>query len=281
MNNACPNCGAVYAVTARDIGRKLKCKKCSSALIVTDAGLVLDGPVAAAPQSTARPVAMDIDDEDAGEGEEVVIVSKGKKGKSRQGRGGSGLGELLAKVGGISTMLFAFGVFLVIWFTFMPKIGEAAALRAEALTQKLDAEAEAKAKDKLPKGKTEMTLSEDERKKYMDDVKKILEDYGPQLREAESDARVARISMVRSLWYDRYGLMFGFIFVAFGCIGYLRTDQPLIMRIVAAVILGVMMIIVFGTFGGCSIREEKTPSVPATTPSKMGGGVGKAGPGGF
>src|SRR5580692_8446560 len=113
MNNACPNCGAVYAVTARDIGRKLKCKKCSSALIVTDAGLVLDGPVAAAPQSTARPVAMDIDDEDAGEGEEVVIVSKGKKGKSRQGRGGSGLGELLAKVGGISTMLFAFGVFLV------------------------------------------------------------------------------------------------------------------------------------------------------------------------
>src|ERR1700688_316407 len=103
MNNACPSCGAVYAVTGRDIGRKLKCKKCSSALIVTDAGLVLDGPVASAPQSTSRPVAVDMEDEDADEAEEVVIVSKGKKGKSRQGRGGPGLGELLGKVGGIPT----------------------------------------------------------------------------------------------------------------------------------------------------------------------------------
>ena len=38
MNNACPSCGAVYAVTAKDIGRKIKCKKCSSALRVDDTG---------------------------------------------------------------------------------------------------------------------------------------------------------------------------------------------------------------------------------------------------
>jgi hypothetical protein len=156
-------------------------------------------------------------------------------------------------------------------------------LRAEALAQKLDAEAEAKAKDKLPKGKNELSMSEDERKKYFEDMKKILEDYGPQMKEAESDAKLARINSVRSLWYDRYGLMFGFIFVSFGCIGYLRSEQPLIMKIVAGVILGVMMIVVFGTFGGCSMREEKTPSLPASSSgTKMGGGMNKGGgPGAF
>ena len=42
MNNNCPSCGALYNVASKDIGRRLKCKKCNSALTVTDAGLEMD-----------------------------------------------------------------------------------------------------------------------------------------------------------------------------------------------------------------------------------------------
>ena len=55
MNSACPTCGAVYAVTPKDVGRKLKCKKCKTALAVTDAGLVVDTPSASAPAIVATP----------------------------------------------------------------------------------------------------------------------------------------------------------------------------------------------------------------------------------
>ena len=54
MNSACPTCGAVYAVTPKDVGRKLKCKKCHTALAVTDAGLVVDTPSASAPAIGSR-----------------------------------------------------------------------------------------------------------------------------------------------------------------------------------------------------------------------------------
>ncbi len=262
MNNSCPDCGAVYAVAAKDIGRKLKCKKCGAALLVTDAGLVLDEPVAAAPAAI---------DDDLDADDEVVVVAKGKKGKKDRVRGaGPGFGEMLAKIGGVPTILFSIGVLLVIWFTFMPKIGEAATERARAMSLKLLAEQSARMNEKLPKGKTELTMSDDERKKYLEDAKKIQEEYAPKMKEAEEDARMTQINNVRSLWFDRYGSMFGFILVAFGCIAYLRTEQPLVMRIVAAVILTFMMIVVFSSFGGCG--GDRTPSLPS-----MGGGGGLEG----
>ena len=79
MNNACPSCGAVYAVTAKDVGRKIKCKKCSSALRVDDDGLVMDGP-AAARLPAATPVAAEVANEfDTGDEGLVSVKKKGRK----------------------------------------------------------------------------------------------------------------------------------------------------------------------------------------------------------
>ena len=50
MNNACPECGAVYAVAEKDIGRRIACKKCHSALVVADEGLVLDEAASSSPR---------------------------------------------------------------------------------------------------------------------------------------------------------------------------------------------------------------------------------------
>ncbi len=62
-------------------------------------------------------------DDDAGD---EIVSPKSKKAKKYSGPSGPGVGEMLTKVGGIPTILFALGTFLVIWFTFMTPIGEAA-----------------------------------------------------------------------------------------------------------------------------------------------------------
>lgn len=259
MNNACPTCGAVYAVTAKDVGRKLKCKKCSTALAVTDAGLVVDGSAPVMPAAV-------VDDFDTG-GDEVVST-RGKKAKKFSGPKGPGLGERIAQIGGIPTILFGIGTFLVIWFTFMEPIGQAAITRAQANVGKLENERQAELKKLLPKGKkSELELEGDERKTYDDKAKKIREDYEKRIEDARESASTTEVDNTRSIWFDKYGQLFGFIFLAFGCIGYLRTEQPLVIRIVAAVVLGLMLLMIFSlAVGGCGGSGPRLP-VP------RGGGI--------
>jgi predicted Zn finger-like uncharacterized protein len=280
MNNTCPSCGALYAVTGKDIGRKLKCKKCGSALTVTVAGLEMEEPVEAVAEVTDENV------EEAGSGE--VLVVKGKKGKkdkfsSRQGGRGVDIGEQLAKVGGLSTILFGFGVFLVIFFTFMTKIGEAGTDRAYAQVQKLELEKESK-KIALSKGKT--LSKKEEMDKLMEDQRKIDTDYSSKLADALEDASTTEVNNRRGVWSDRWGTMFGFIFMAFGCIGYLRGQEPLTLRIVAGVILSLMMIIVLIVFTTSSVDKSSQRSSSSSMPGKSGfggpgGGMDKVGPGGI
>jgi hypothetical protein len=255
MNSACPTCGAVYAVTPKDVGRKLNCKKCKTALAVTDAGLVVDTPSASAPAVVATPA----DDFDTG-GE--VVSTRGKKGRRFGGPAGPGLGEALAKVGGIPTVLFSIGTFLVIWFTFMDPIGEAAITRASMSEKKIRLEQQAELKKLLPKGKkSPLELEGDEKKTYDDKAKKINEDYEKRAEDAKEDAAVTEVDVRRSVRLDKYGQLFGFVFLAFGCIGYLRTEQPLIMRIVAATVLALMLLLIFNLAAGGCAGPRPSPAI--------------------
>lgn len=244
MNNSCPSCGAVYNVAAKDIGRKIKCKKCSTALVVTEAGLEEEGAAerASDPKPATAPAAPADDDYD----DEPVV----RKGKASRFARTPGVNPLVA-VGGVPTVLFAFGVFLVIVFTSLPIIGLAGTDRANAYVDKLENEKNAK-KIALLKGKKMNDLSDSEREQIRKDGEKIDDDYAKKITDAKLDADSTKIANRRDVWMERYGLMFGFIFVSFGCIGYLRTEQPLVLKITAAVILAVMMIAMFGSFtGGC------------------------------
>jgi predicted Zn finger-like uncharacterized protein len=244
VNNTCPSCGAVYNVAAKDVGRKIKCKKCSTPLVVSDAGLVVDAPPAAAMVVPAAVVDDFSMDDDA-----VVKPNRGKLGKSARNYGGGGP---LDGIGGVPTILFGLGTFLVIFFTFMPIIGAAAVDRAAINVEKLTNERDQKIKNLVPKGKRPQDLTSDEQKKIQDDTTKITDDYSKKLIEAAEEAGAVRISNVRAVWLEKYGLMFGFLFLAFGCIGYLRSQQPLTLRIVAAVVLGAALLLVFGTaLSGC------------------------------
>ena len=60
MRNTCPQCETLYAVTPADIGRRIACKNCRTALVVAEDGLARDGdnpPPTISPPFTIAPPA--------------------------------------------------------------------------------------------------------------------------------------------------------------------------------------------------------------------------------
>src|SRR6185437_926688 len=128
MNNMCPTCGAIYNVAAKDVGRRIKCKKCEASLLVGPNGLepddgatVLPQRAAAAPHAPAAPATLPDDDFDA-----EPPRRRRDRDMGRRPRSSFSPAEVLARVGGVSTLIFGFGAFLVIVFLFLPIIGNAA-----------------------------------------------------------------------------------------------------------------------------------------------------------
>ena len=235
LNNNCPSCGALYNVAAKDIGRRLKCKKCNTALTVTEAGLV-------------------VDDEDAPRGTDARALPDEADGDpvAKKKRPFSPGGNPLAAVGGIPTVLFAFGVFLVIVFTSFPIIGRAGTDRAAAYTERLKNDKELEVFELKPKGKKVSEFTDTEKKKIEDETPKIEAKYERLIERAGLEAKGTEVSNRRDVWMEQWGLMFGFLFVSFGCIGYLRTEQPLVMRIVAGTVLTFLLMIMLMKFSGCA-----------------------------
>jgi predicted Zn finger-like uncharacterized protein len=267
VNQNCPSCGALYNVAEKDIGRKLKCKKCGTSLKVTDKGLETDsGTASSPPVSDPKPAPVSAEIDDADEEEEEERSSKKKKkdkdrdrDRDRDRNREPGVNPLVA-IGGIPTVLFGIGVFFVIVFTSLPVIGDAGSERAALYYRKLELERDAKIKDKEPK-KKQSEWTADDTKAFNEAADKIREDYRKQIDEAKVDAARTVIANRRDLWMERYGLMFGFLFLSFGCIGYLRTEQPLVLKIVAAVVLALMLLMMFDLFaGGC--RGRPSPQIP-------------------
>lgn len=237
MNNACPRCGAVYAVSTRDSGRRLKCKKCGIPLAVTDAGLVADSPAAAPP----TPAFEEIDD--LGSVQPKVRWSRVKS------------MDLIEAIGGVPTVLFGIGLFLVIVFYFMPRISEASVNRAKGRVERIELEATQKLRKEMKEPDEIEKLPPDAQQEYYKNLEKhrkeINKELKPRKEEAADDVAYAEIDRKRSEWWDRYGLMFGFLFLAYGCVGFIRGEQHLVVKIVGAAILVTMMIFVFGSMGGC------------------------------
>lgn len=262
MNNACPSCGAVYAVTAKDVGRKIKCKKCGSALRVDDTGLVMaDAPAAPPPPPPARPAAAAVMEDDFGDvGDDAPVVSSKNK-KARRYSGGEG--DLLKKIGGIPTILFSVGLIMVLWFTFQSgPIAEASLARSAMGPKKLQ---------------MEMASDLEATKGDAEKAKKVMESYEKKNKDASKEAAESVIDTIRGVKWDRYGQLFGFVLLAFGCVGYLRTEQLPVMHYAAAVILAGMLLAVFGQATGCSGHGDSIMNLGG----KLGGGGGKGGGGLF
>jgi predicted Zn finger-like uncharacterized protein len=246
MNNACPSCGAVYAVAPKDIGRTIRCKKCSAGLRVDDTGLVEDE--AAASENEA--------DEGAPRAKKRRFTAEDR----------AKLAGVLDKIGGVPAALFGLGVFLTIWFFFQqtisaPNGASDNSAKASAARVKLDMDQEVRKLEdgapEQPEGDDAKAMEEYANKKREFDKgalkkrKEIEKKYRPKLNDANDDYARTQISSAKGLWWDQYGLMFGFLFLSFGCVAYLRTDGNLVLRIVAGTILTLLFLVIFGKFSGC------------------------------
>jgi hypothetical protein len=155
----------------------------------------------------------------------------------------------------IPTVLFAFGVFLVIVFTALPIIGRAASERATAYKDRLKNDLEREKFELKPrKPRSEWTKAEEA--KVDEETPKLQAKYDRLIEQAGIDAESTRVGNIRDVWMEQYGLMLGFVFVSFGCIGYLRMEQRteygLVLKIVAGAILTLMMLAMFARFTGCT-----------------------------
>jgi hypothetical protein len=230
VNNTCPSCGAIYNVAQKDIGRRIKCKKCSSALVVTEAGLEVDegGPV---PAGAADDI---FEEEDA-------TRSRKKKRRSEDGGGGVDAVQVFRDYGGVPTLLFAFGAFLVIVFLFSPLIGHAAVDRARGA----EARAQLELDQRIQKAERDKSTPEE--------ISKMREEYAKKKApELQDNIASARISVLRDVYFDRYGMMFGFLFLMLGSLGFMGPGQATIRRIVGAIVLCAQVIIIFLVFAQMS-----------------------------
>ncbi len=234
MNNTCPTCGAVYNVAAKDIGRRIRCKKCATGLTVTDAGLELDEPMIPPVPTRAAPPPPPVNDFD-----DVDDAPR----RPRPARSGRGTAfdpmKVFKDFGGVPTLLFGFGAFLVIVFLFQPIIGVAAVGRAEGTRERMDLEWGAQMR-KLQKDKKTPEDIEAAREKFFKDNDRD---------RADDNVGYERVSSKRSRWFEMYGMMFGFLFLMAGCLGYMTPDQITVRRILGSVVLGAQMLIIFLVFG--------------------------------
>jgi predicted Zn finger-like uncharacterized protein len=233
MNNACPECGAVYAVSDKDIGRRIACKKCNAALIVTEQGLEDDGPGAVTSKR-----------EDAPERER----GRGDSGRRRNRDADSGVrprrsripaaGEILKKikaVADIPTWLFGVGLLISIYSFHTPMIDSANVLSRIGDAQYAEVRHAADVRD-LSQG-NEGKLTEDHRKSI--EIKQ--KEYAKETPRLNEKINAATAAANQAQWWNIMYRIVGLILLAFGAIGYLVGEQPQTKRILGAVTLGIIL----------------------------------------
>lgn len=241
MRNDCPSCSTAYAVTPQDVGKRIVCKQCGAALIIAGDGFRLDSsvPASATPKSDATKSKSRRDD-DMDDGDESERGSELARAEKPAGGDLDGVKEFLLKSLDIPTILFGIGAFFILTFLFFPMIGKANHdRRIGALAEeKLDMEVEIR--------KLREKSGNEER------IKQIEEKWTKRLPVLEADVKYAEISNQRSGYFDKYGLLFGFVVLMVGSLGMVRADTHLVKRIFGASVLGLQMLIVFSSLlGGC------------------------------
>ncbi|MCS7021028.1 MAG: hypothetical protein NZU63_04250 [Gemmataceae bacterium] len=256
MNNTCPACGTVYAITPNDVGRRVRCKRCGVALAITTDGLIRgpEFPATLAGTGSSGPAATSGPATSGGGMIEMSGSAPFSDTLTMQQPFGLSSSVTSSLASGLATLLFLLGLFLVIVFTYMVPIGEAATRRAQARVDQLELDQKRELQNLLPPGRNFADLREEERRSVEDRQRKIRQEYERKIEIARLEAEQTRISNIRSQWWDRYGQLFGFVLLGLGCVGYLRTEQPLVLRIVAAVILSFMLMLMFALgIGGCQV----------------------------
>lgn len=238
MNNLCPQCGALYTVTQRDLGRRIACKKCRAPLIVAEDGLRIEENVAGA----------------NGSGIEIAEESSTPPAAQTR-RGTSGAWRLRLD---LPTALFGVGMFLVVLFSFFPTIDTAQVLREEAAVTQGRLEDQL---DQLEVDQLEGSIRTREDKERA----KRAEVWLDKERLLRVEAELAKADAQRIQVWNQRGLLLGFLILSFAGIGFMTTDQTTSRKILGGILL--LLIFLAVTQGGVTVsigKPETVPPEPAT-----------------
>jgi hypothetical protein len=234
MQSSCPNpgCGAAYNLGPQHLGRRLTCRQCASALVVTGDGLQFADavsmpiPTSPLPQPTSYITA---------HSETGLTATQPSVPRSARP---SALDQLKTQ---FFTALFAAGTFLIIVFLFLPLIDAASAVRQSA---------------KIETGEFRITRAEadlTERKvsRTSDDWKHLDEDRKAWDKEKvglKLDAEEAKIDVRKSHYWHLWGMMLGFLMLSAASIGYLSPNEGKVRRVVGAIVICSLLLLVFIAF---------------------------------
>ncbi len=269
VNNACPECGAIYAVVEKDIGRRIACKRCATPLVVGEEGLKredVDGTKVKAAEEEPSPRSRERDDDrerkrDRDDDDRERGRSRGRgrdddddrpaRGKARSG---PKFGELFAKLkgmGDLPTWLYGIGLFFVVYSFFSPRIDEAKVSARQGNLEELKHAEEIL--DRLDRAKNKGEFSESRKTDQKTNKEKKLD-------PAEDDLASARTGKLQSQWWNIIFQMFGFIIISFGSLGFLAPHQPPLQRIVGGVTLLLVLLQVIG--GGAILQVGLSGAQP-------------------
>jgi hypothetical protein len=232
MNQICPNpvCGTPYEVSARHVGRRFTCKKCGTALLVGANGVQVaeSNSPAAAPVGEAPWAQMRPDSSRPAPANHLSVSAARWR-------------TYLLSLADLSTWLFGAGVFFTVLYTFLPMIDQAKVSRREAAII-----AGQLREDRLQaafKKKENPSAEESERRK------KAQERWDREKNELEEDVEDAEVGLQRSMYWYRFGTLFGVLLLAGSSLAYVHPSQPLIRRILGAAVLTALVAVVFNSFG--------------------------------
>jgi len=255
MNNACPECGAVYAVADKDIGRRISCKKCNSALIVSEEGLIPDeaGPPPRKDDTGDRDRPRRDDDERSGKRRRVRDDDAGDAADAVRKIRGPGAGEYLKKlktVADVPTWLYGIGLFLTIYGFFGSALDKAntAGRSGKYDARKLEFEAYKRGIEVKPDGKAP---TGDESKQLVEREKEWTKSTEPELQD---DIKHASASEKKATWWNVMLKLAGFFLLAFGSIGFLKPDESPLKRLLGGVTILLILLQVIG--GGVGIHVQ-------------------------
>ena len=247
MNNTCPECGAVYNVSVKDIGRRVACRKCKSALVIDESGLRLDGQSDAALTHYSPPL----------NGGTAVPSTARDEVALPAANATERLRSRLGVIRDWPAVLLAAGLFLVTAFHFFPRIDESlvASRKAEVLTGAMEDAADDR--DTTAKNGGKPTDAEKEaRRKRSDDWQKARQ-------RLDDRAALAELDAARALPWNYRGQMFGYSLLIVAGVGLLWSDTAQ-RKIVGAVLLLLLFLTVTHTGVNVSLGEWGKPAPKPT-----------------
>jgi hypothetical protein len=225
----------------------MTCKKCGANLYVGPEGLQLAG--GAAPTTSSSASQPQVASAPAVFGaEEAAPPPKPKKAGGGFGRKFSGLGQGFMESADPATILYGLGAFLTILFLFLPLIDLARSARIQG-NMELGQVEENRAQRAYTEAAVKKTPTE-QATKARDEAREAWEKERASLADDKDESNAH--GHKANYWY-LWGMMFGFLLLAFGSMGYLSPNQSTVRRVMGCITLAGQLVMIFIMFTFSSV----------------------------